>query len=105
LPGKTEVTNALGQVTTYEWSYVAGVRQVTRITGPCHSCGTGGGDVREWAYDDQGRIVAYTSGGRPPRTATTRAENWLGSAMPRPDHELHYDEQDVSSPIPGLTAG
>jgi YD repeat-containing protein len=62
LPGKTEVTNALGQVTTYEWSYVAGVRRITRITGPCESCGGSGSEVREWTYDDEGRIVAHTSG-------------------------------------------
>jgi RHS repeat-associated protein len=67
---KTIVTDALQNVTTYEYTYVRGMRLVTKITGPCSSCGGGGGgDVQEWTYDDvhvktykdgEGNLTTYT---------------------------------------------
>ena len=58
----TEVTDAFGNVTTYHISNLRGTRRVTRVAGPCHSCGASGGDTQTWGYDDRGRIVSYTNG-------------------------------------------
>ena len=59
---KTTVTDSLGNVTTYEWADIWGSRRVTKITGPCASCGGGGGDVQEWTYDDRGRVTSHKDG-------------------------------------------
>lgn len=49
-PGQTTttVTDALGNTTTYDWAGFSGIySRITRIVGPCPSCGGGGGDVQE----------------------------------------------------------
>ncbi len=53
----TTVTDALGNVTTYDFIPVAGRFLVARITGACSECGGGAGDVQEWTYDDNGNIL------------------------------------------------
>ena len=58
-PDRTIVTDALGNPTTYEFVHAAGVKSISRITGPCSSCGGGGGDLQEWTYDAAGRIESY----------------------------------------------
>ena len=57
---QTTVTDALGNVTTYDYANVKGTRRVTKVTGPCTSCG-GGGAEQEWAYDEFGNITSYTN--------------------------------------------
>jgi RHS repeat-associated protein len=56
------VTDALGNVTTYEWTNIQGMKHITKITGPCGDCGGGGSRVQEWTYDDIGRVVSYKDG-------------------------------------------
>jgi RHS repeat-associated protein len=60
---QTTVTDALGNATVYDFANIRGTRRVTKVTGPCPSCGGGGGgDVQQWAYDEFGNIVSYTNG-------------------------------------------
>lgn len=47
--------------TTYEYSSFNGMRLVTKATGACGSCGSGS-EVREWTYDDKGRVLTYKDG-------------------------------------------
>jgi RHS repeat-associated protein len=56
---KSVVTDAIGNVTTYEYETVWGQRMVTRIIGPCSGCGGGGADTQEWTYDDKGRVTTH----------------------------------------------
>lgn len=58
----TTVTDEEGETTTYELTEVAGLPRVTRATGPCESCGGGGGESRSWDYDEAGRVARYTNG-------------------------------------------
>jgi RHS repeat-associated protein len=60
--GQTTVTDALGNQTVYEHRPILGMRRVTKVTGPCPSCGGGGGDVQEWTYDDVGNVTSYKNG-------------------------------------------
>jgi hypothetical protein len=59
---KTTVTDALGNVTEYDFQNVHGLLRVTKVTGPCSSCGGGGGNVQERGYDSLGQIVSYKNG-------------------------------------------
>ena len=59
---KTTVTDALGNVTTYDWTNIWGKKYVTKISGPCASCGGGGNQTQAWTYDDKGRVLSYTDG-------------------------------------------
>src|SRR6185503_16227018 len=43
-PFKTTVTDALGRVTSYEWTNIRGMHVVTSVVGSCPSC-TGTNDV------------------------------------------------------------
>jgi RHS repeat-associated protein len=58
---KTTVTDALGTVSEYEYENVRGVQRVTKATGPCSSCGSGGAGsgARLWTYDDIGNVTRY----------------------------------------------
>jgi RHS repeat-associated protein len=58
----TTVTDALGNTTVYEIALAGGIERVTKITGPCSSCGGGGGNVQEWTYDIVGNITSYKNG-------------------------------------------
>ena len=58
---QTTVTDALGNQTVFDWTILNGVRYVTKITGPCAACGTGG-DSQEWTYDERGNILSYKDG-------------------------------------------
>jgi RHS repeat-associated protein len=60
---QTTVTDALGHVTTYDFVAINKTRRVVKITGPCTSCGGGGGDVQEWTYDAQGRVKTTKDAG------------------------------------------
>src|SRR5262249_13411887 len=56
------VTDALGNVTTYSWSGFGGIhRRVTKIVGPCASCG-GGQQTQTFTYDVAGRLLSETDG-------------------------------------------
>jgi len=55
-PNQTTVTDALGNVTTYQWGNFGGVNRTTSITGAC-SCG---GASQSWTYDSQGHVKTYT---------------------------------------------
>ncbi|HLO29543.1 MAG TPA: RHS repeat-associated core domain-containing protein [Anaerolineales bacterium] len=61
-PLQTTVTDALGNATTYDWTNIAGMKHVTKITGPCASCGSDGNQTQQWTYDDRGRVLSYTDG-------------------------------------------
>jgi YD repeat-containing protein len=47
---QTTVTDALGNATVYEWEPIRGLRRVTKVSGPCPSCGGGESEVQEWTY-------------------------------------------------------
>ena len=58
--GKTAVTDATGSATVYEYQDVAHIPRVTKATGPCSSCGAGGGSgSRLWSYDARGNVIQY----------------------------------------------
>jgi len=59
---QTTVTDTLGNATVYDFQNISGMYLVTKVTGPCSSCGGGGGDVQEWGYDALGQITSYTNG-------------------------------------------
>ncbi|MCG3155067.1 MAG: hypothetical protein DKINENOH_01669 [bacterium] len=61
-PLKTTVTDTLGNVATYEWTNIWGSKYVTKIMGPCPSCGTGQSETHEWTYDHRGRMLSYKDG-------------------------------------------
>jgi RHS repeat-associated protein len=56
---QTTVTDALGNATTYEWASVQHVKRVTKVTGPCASCGSST-EMRQWTYDGNGRVSGFT---------------------------------------------
>ena len=57
------VTDALGNVTSYTWAAFGGIhRRITKIVGPCQSCGGGGSETQEFTYDDEGRLLTETDG-------------------------------------------
>lgn len=58
---RTTMTDALGNATVYDWASVQHVYVVTKVTGPCQSCG-GGGSSQEWTYDVAGNITTYKDG-------------------------------------------
>jgi RHS repeat-associated protein len=60
-PNTTTVTDALGNVTTYDWTELWGMKYTTRITGPCPSCGSSG-DSQSWTYDAKGRVLTRSDG-------------------------------------------
>ena len=74
---QTTVTDALGSVTTYDWRWVAAVKRVTKITGPCASCGVGGEQSKEWTHDGDGRITARQKSGEGPTLYSWNAEGRL----------------------------
>lgn len=55
---KTTVTDGLGHVTVYEFGGAWGENKITKVTGPCASCGDG--ESRSWTYDDKARVKTYT---------------------------------------------
>jgi RHS repeat-associated protein len=58
------MTDALGNITTYTLSRQGGMARVTQVSGPCSSCGGGGGgNTQSWTYDDAGNVLTYTDGG------------------------------------------
>lgn len=59
---QTTVTDALGNVTTYDYEEQNQIKRVARITGPCATCGGGGGEVQEWTYDSSGRVTLHRDG-------------------------------------------
>lgn len=90
-PGVTTVRDALDHVTTYEWAEFWGMKRVTKITGPCPSCGGEGSETREWAYDEKGRITAYTDGAG--QTTTYTYDDDTGNLISSKDaleHETTY---------------
>lgn len=56
-PGRTTVTDGLGNVTRYDWEGVGEVKRVTRVEGPCGSCGSGM-ELQLKGYDDLGRPIS-----------------------------------------------
>jgi len=59
--GRTEMTDALGRLTTYTWREFDGLRRLTKVDGSCANCG-GGSQVQEWTYDDKARPTTYKDG-------------------------------------------
>src|SRR5262249_13076997 len=74
---QTSVTDARGNTTTYTIVSTRGVPRVTRIVGPCASCGGGGGDTQEWTYDDLGRTTSYKDADNKVTTYTYDADGDL----------------------------
>lgn len=64
----TIVTDALNNATVYEFKPVAGILAITKITGPCSSCG-GAGDVQEWSTTTT--ATSSRSGTRRERSGST----------------------------------
>jgi RHS repeat-associated protein len=60
---QTTVTDALGSATTYDWSLAQHVPRVTKVTGPCASCGPAA-ETRQWTYTPSGRVATYLQGTR-----------------------------------------
>lgn len=60
-PGRTTATDALGNASVYEFGEVLDDKVLTRVTGPCSSCG-GAGQFREWTYDGSARVESLTDG-------------------------------------------
>ena len=75
---QTTVTDALNNATVYDHQYVLNMRRVKKVTGPCPSCGGGGGDVEEWTYSDvTGNIDSYKNGAGKIWTYTYNSNNEL----------------------------
>ena len=55
---QTVVTDSLGRTTTYMFAKVRGIPRLTKVMGPCPSCGAGAGESQEWTYDALGRITS-----------------------------------------------
>ena len=56
------MTDALGNETVYELAWVRAMQRVTRVTGPCESCGGAGGSApREWIFDAEGNVVLVSA--------------------------------------------
>ncbi|MBI4998198.1 MAG: RHS repeat protein, partial [Rhodocyclales bacterium] len=85
-PGKTVLTNSLGQKTTYLTTLIGSERRILEARGPgCAACGET--NVR-YRYDKFGRLTASTrldSAGRPIDTTTTELD-----AASRPLKETRY---------------
>jgi RHS repeat-associated protein len=58
--GRTVVTDALGAVTTYSFAPFGGRDYVTRVEGPCASCG-GRNLEGQWTYDSNGGVSAFVN--------------------------------------------
>jgi uncharacterized protein RhaS with RHS repeats len=54
------VTDAPGNITSYTMTGIGQIPRITKITGPCSSCGGGAGRAQErlWGYDASGRITS-----------------------------------------------
>jgi RHS repeat-associated protein len=94
-PNQTVVTDALGNVTTYDFANVWGQRLITKVTGPCASCGAGG-DTEQWSYDGKGRVLTHVDGNG--KTTTYTYEATTGDLLTRTDPLSHttiytYDSQ------------
>ncbi len=74
---QTVVTDALGQSTTYTIANVRSIPRVTKVVGPCSSCGGSGGDTQEWTYDALGRTTSYKDGDGKVTTYTYDADGHL----------------------------
>ena len=72
---QTTVTDAAGNVTTYDYVNVRGTRRVTKATGPCTSCGGSGGDVQSGRTTNSGTSpptrTRWARSGPTPITAAT----------------------------------
>ena len=88
--GSTTVTDALGNVTTYRWQTIKALRRVTKITGPCTSCGGGGGIDQEWTYDDIGRVLTYKDGDENVTTYTYDSQGDLITAVDALENATGY---------------
>ncbi len=58
-PGETLVTDALGNVTTYDYGSIRGQKVLVKLSGPCSACGGGGGAVQSWQYDSLGNATVH----------------------------------------------
>ena len=76
---KTTVDRGAGGTTTYDWEWVDGLRRVTKVTGPCPSCGTGGEETKEWDFDGQGHVVRYQRTGQGPTLYTYGSQGLIES--------------------------
>lgn len=56
---RTDVTNALGQVSKYTFDTSKGRNVVTQVEGVC-SCGGSGSQIQTWTYDNQLNVTAKT---------------------------------------------
>jgi RHS repeat-associated protein len=61
-PSKTLVTDANGNLTTYEWADLWGSKRIVKISGPCAGCGGSGSQTQEWTYDLRGRVTSHKDG-------------------------------------------
>ncbi len=88
-PGLTRVADALGNVTTYTFSQVWGQNVVTKITGPCASCGAGS-DTQEWTYDKHARVTSYKNGAGDTWSYTYSPDGDLLSETDPAGHAITY---------------
>ena len=97
----TTVTDVNGNATAYDWAWIDGLRRVTKIVGPCPSCG-GGEETNEWTYDARGRVTAHQRSAQAPTLYTyddddriTAVQDPLGRTT-----SYTYDTQGrVASPL------
>jgi YD repeat-containing protein len=76
-PFKTTVSDARGGTQVYHWTWVDALKRITKIEGPCSSCGSGGEETREWTYDARGLITSSKRAGEAPTSYTYDAEDRL----------------------------
>ena len=89
-PLTATVTDALGNVTTYDWTNIWGMKHVTKITGPCPSCGGIRDQTQQWTYDDKGRVLSNTDGNGNKTTYTYNANGDLISETDPDNNVITY---------------
>jgi RHS repeat-associated protein len=60
-PPVTRVTDALGNVSAYEYRPFSHVALVTELAGTCQSCGGDSSDRQSWTYDAAGHVTSHTT--------------------------------------------
>jgi len=106
---QTVVTDSLGRTTTYMFEKVRGIPRLTKVTGPCPSCGAEAGESQEWTYDALGRITSIKNADGKLTTYTYDSD---GSPLTETDPLTHtttytYDAEGrvltVTAPDTGVT--
>ena len=76
----TTVTDVKSSPTKYDWAWIGGLRRVTKIAGPCPSCG-GGEETKEWTYDSRGRVTGHQRTAQAPSIYTYDTQDHVTSVQ------------------------